>query len=213
VVKGRIVNSDGEVQSTFPAEGLQFHRLTANHVFYATKKEFVKTEISGAEEWRLPTRVEKFEASRDGQRVIVNHGEDTRTVLHYQDATQIGTASFETVVWNLAFSPSGKFSVATTQKEAHVFSEGQLTHSAALPVEYTISADISDRGEVIIGAQDTDHTGRLLLLDDAGEVAWLSNGDIDDHAFRPHVRFYQDEDHFIVLDNSGLTAFSINRSN
>ncbi|MCP4678175.1 MAG: hypothetical protein GY854_22210, partial [Deltaproteobacteria bacterium] len=47
VVKGRIVNSDGEVQSTFPAEGLQFHRLTANHVFYATKKEFVKTEISG----------------------------------------------------------------------------------------------------------------------------------------------------------------------
>ncbi len=212
VVKGRIVNAGGEIQSTFPAHGLQFHRLTPNHVFYATIKEFVKTKITGEEEWRIPLRVEKFEAANDGEHLIVNFGEDTRAVMHYLNKEQVAKTSFDSVVWNLAISPSGKFSVATTQKEAHIFLEGVLQHSVALPVEFAISADISDLGEVVIGAQDEDHTGHLLLIDDAGGVAWESFGGIDDHAFRPNVRFYQDEDHFVVLDSTGLTAFAINRS-
>ncbi len=212
VVNGRIVNANGEIQSTFPAKGLQFHRLTPRHVFYTTINELVKTKISGEEEWRIPLSVEKFEVDRDGEHLIANFGEDTRVVIHYLDKEQVAKTPLDSVVWNLAISPNGKYSVATTQKKAYVFLEGVLQYSAALPVEFAISADISDLGEVIAGVQDEDHTGHLLLLDNTGNIAWENFIDIDDHAFRPHVRFYQDTDNFIVLYLNGLTAFTINRS-
>jgi len=213
VINGRVINAVGEIQSTFPAEGLQFHRLTPDFVFFATVTEFVKTKITGEEAWRIPLRVEKFETAKDGEHLIVNFGEDTRVVMHYLNKEQVAKTALDSVVWNLAISKSGKYSVATTQKVAHVFLEGVLQHSVSLPLEFAISADISDIGEVIVGGQNEDHQGHLLLINDAGNIVWESLGDVDDHAFRPHVRFYQDEDHFVVLDSNGLTAFIINRSN
>jgi hypothetical protein len=207
----RIVNDRGAVEISFPTPGLRISRLTDRHLVYATRSEVVKTTLAGEELWRIPAQIQSFELSTDAQRVIATASEDTRVVLHFREAAEVGRTSLDGTVWNLAFSPSGKYSVATTQRTAYVFQEGTLRRSIRLRIASANSVAISDSGEVLVGGQDGRHGSHVLLYDTAGRRLWTTELEADTQAWRPEVRFLADGDRFLVRGRRGVTSYRIER--
>jgi hypothetical protein len=207
----RIVNEHGTVDASFPTPGLRISRLTERHLVYATRSELVKTTLAGEGLWRIPAQVQSFELSTDAQRIIATASADARIVLHLREAAEVGRTSLDGAVWNLAFSPSGTYSVATTQRTAYVFREGALRRSIRLRIASANSVAISDSGEVLVGGQDGRHRSHVLLYDTAGRRLWTTELETDTQGWRPEVRFLVDGDRFLVRGKRGVTSYRIER--
>ncbi|MCP4675189.1 MAG: hypothetical protein GY854_06715 [Deltaproteobacteria bacterium] len=216
VIEGRIVDGNGAVQATFPAADLILARITSNHIYHITKSELVKTTVQGSEVWRIPQVLHNLEVSDTGDKIIAQSGEDLDTVIHFNNDTVVGTEALGNTVWNIAVSPSGEHSVATTHSRnpensaVHFFTDGQLTRTLDLPVKYAISADISNDGYVVIGAQNLDYTGKIMLFNSFGNLVWEEEiATIDDNAWRPEVDFVDQGSAFVVRTKDGLSTYSI----
>jgi hypothetical protein len=211
VVAASVLDAGGSVEASFRTPGLEISRVTRNHLVYATRSELVKTTLTGEQVWRVAAELGGFELSADGQRIIANSSVDTRVVLHFLEAEEVGRTSLRETVWNLALSPSGSYSLATTKTRAVLFSEGKPKSDIQLRVEYANSAAVSNRGEVLVGGQDAKHGSHVYLFDADGNRLWTERFETDAQAWRPEVRFFPDGDRFVVRSKTGITSYRIER--
>jgi hypothetical protein len=209
VSKGRILDAMGAVKWTFPANGLKFSRLTSAHIIYSTGLELVKSTFQGVEVWRTPVKVRKFEISGNSGRLIVNDAEDSAKVYHYNGGSRGGTDSLNAPVWNLAMSPGGKYSAASSQTKLHVYVDGNRESRVSLPVAYAVSLDINDKGEALVGGQDSDFTSHVLMYDASGYLLWEEKSVTDNNAWQPGVHFNPGGDSFVIRFKDGLKYYTI----
>jgi hypothetical protein len=100
------------------------------------------------------------------------------------------------------------FSAATTRTILYIFKDGLLLRSVPLRVSSASSLAVSDRGEVLIGAQPAE----VFLYDAQGGLLWQEKVGADPSGYRPAVRFDPKGDLFLVIEKSGLSAYTIERS-
>lgn len=212
VINARILDGLGVVQASWPVPGLEISRLTSQHLVYATATELIKTTLAGTELWRTPVRVRKLAVSDDATRSIVNSARDSNTIHQFAEETMIGTDRFERAVWNLAISPDGRHSAATSQTELRMYQDGVLKHAIELPVEFAVSVDVNDRGGVLVGGQAARHVAYVALYDAGGALIWEDRSAPDDNAWRPEVRFDASGDHCVVRHKDKLTSYTIDWS-
>jgi hypothetical protein len=209
VSKIRILDATGAVKWAFPAKGLKFSRLTATHIIYSTGLELVKSTFQGVHVWSTPVKVRKFEIAKNGDQLIVNDAEDSAKIYHYNGASRIETDSLKAPVWNLAMSPGGQYSAASTQTKLHVYLDGKRQSQVSLPVTYTVSLDINDKGETLVGGQDSDFTSHVLMYDASGYLLWEEKSVSDNNAWQPGVHFNPDGDSFVIRFKDGLKYYTI----
>lgn len=213
VTKVRILDAVGTVKWAFPVDGLQFSRLTAAHIIYSTGLELVKCTFQGVELWRTPVKIRKFEISGNGDRLIVNDAENSTRVYHYNGKNRIKTDSFDAPVWNLAVSSNGKYSAASSQTKLHTYVDGERESKVSLPVAFAVTLDVNDKGEVLVGGQDSDFTSHVLMYDTDGYLLWEEKSVTDNSAWQPGVRFNPGGDSFVIRFKDGLKYYTITGRN
>ncbi|MDD5307549.1 MAG: hypothetical protein PHU25_09550 [Deltaproteobacteria bacterium] len=212
VIGGSIIDADGNVQSSFSAEGLRGLNITSARMIYLTRDDIVVLNLQGDELWRVPQRAESFDASEQATKLIVEDGQDTTRVLHFHGALQAHAVSLGGAVWNVAMSPDGVYSAATTEQAVHIFHDGELRVSKSLPVTYAVSVDVSNLGEVVVGGQNADATPHLFLLDRNGKILWEDQGtNVDRYGWRPEVRFQTGGEAITARTKSGIGFYQIER--
>ncbi|NOQ47252.1 MAG: hypothetical protein GQ559_11395 [Desulfobulbaceae bacterium] len=212
VINARILDRLGTVQAVWPAPGLEISRLTSQHLVYVTNTELVKTTLAGTELWRTPVPVRKIKISEDGVYSIINSAYASNRILHYKESTGMGTDTFDGPVWNLAISPGGRYAAATSQTELHIYADGLIQHATKLAVEFAVSVDVNDRGEVLVGGQAMDHAAYVALYDQGGSLLWEDRSGPDNNAWRPEVKFDTAGDHYLVRHKDRLVSYRIERS-
>ncbi len=211
-VAGRTFTSGGTQTASFATPGLRVSRLSRDHVYHATASELVRTTATGAEVWRRSAALSSIEVAEDADRVIATQMGRLTNVFHFVDGVQSPVATLDGPAWNLAISPDGTFSIATTKTSLFIFEDGALKASVALPLAYANSADVSDRGDVLIGGQDSGGVTHMMLITKFGSVAWHETGPVDTQAYRPDVDFAPNGESFTVRTKTGLTAYEIDRT-
>lgn len=206
----RLVRPDGSKVADFPAAALQISRLFDNRIVYTLPDALVARAFDGQELWSAKLPVHKFEAS--GDRAIVVRRYVPGEVLHLDRGQRLATAKVEGVVWNLAISPDGRFSAATTQTQLYVFRDGQPTATLRLPLAYANALDVSNRGEALVGGQGAKGEAMVLLYDAQGTLLWRGEAGQDRAAYRPGVRFAPGGERFLVIEQRGVSAYDVQRS-
>ena len=208
----RIVGGSGQTVAEIAAPNVKVTRPTRDAIFYSTSTELVRLSTDGAPAWRIPVRLDRFEVSDDSSLVVALGGrERVRVVLHYSDKGELlGSQDISEGVWNLAASPSGTFSVATTKNRIWLFQRGTVERTIDVPVRYLVSTAVSDRGEVLVGAQNADQHACAYLFDAWGNRLWerVTNDD-ETQAFRPEVKFLPDASGYIVREKQKVLSFSL----
>jgi hypothetical protein len=196
----------------FETPGLRMSRLTPHHLVYATRTELVRTTLAGLETWRRPLRLLTFEVSANGATLIgvLDHRGSCR-VVHVDLANGMVTeeTTLDSAFWNVAIAPLGRYSVATTQRAAHIFHDGKLVRRTDLGVGWTVSADVSNKGHVALGAQLPSHEALVILTGTAGPGALRMARPIERDGYRPNVRFSPDGQLLLLNGSTGLVAYEI----
>lgn len=206
----RLVRPDGSKVADFPAAALQISRLLDDRIVYTLPDALVARTFEGQELWSTKLPVHKFETA--GDRAIVVRRYVPGEVLHLDRGQRVSAAKVEGVVWNLAISPHGHVSAATTQTQLYVFRDGQPTATLRLPLAYANTLDISDRGETLVGGQGAKGEAMVLLYDAKGTLLWRGAAGTDRAAYRPGVRFAPGGERFIVIEPRGVSAYDVVRS-
>jgi hypothetical protein len=160
--------------------------------------------LGGELRWRSPLRMRELQVAERADRALGVDAEDSRRVVHLARGERAGIAEFRAPIWNLAIAPSGRFAAATTKDRLHVFDDAVLTRSIALPLAYAVSLAVSDAGALLVGGQDAQHRGLVLVYDRGGELIEERRLPVDDHAFRPRVGFDRAGAAYSVVSRSGL---------
>ncbi len=212
VLSARILDHQGNLKSEWPAPGLLISRLSPQYLLYATETEWIKTTLAGSELWRTPVRIRKVRISRDGTYSLINSAHTSETILYYKEDQLIGTDNFDGPVWNLAISPEGRYTVATSQNALRLYESGQRQYEVKLDLAFTVSVDVNERGEVLVGGQAKDHSAYVMLYDHTGLQLWQTQAAPDDNAWRPEVRFDPTGDRCLVRYKDRLAAYQIERN-
>jgi hypothetical protein len=199
------------VLASWPAQGLEISRLTSQHLVYATNTELVKTTLSGKELWRIPIKVRKLTISSDAVYSLVNSAYTSSKIHYLKNDTELGSDDLGGSVWNLTISPGGRRAAASTQARLHFYADGSRRASIDLNLEYTVSIDVNDRGEVLVGGQTKEHAASLALYRENGALLWKASSGKETSAWRPEVRFATDGDHFLVRYKDRLASYMIER--
>ena len=162
--------------------------------------------------WRIDATLSSIEVAEHADRVVGTRLGDLTQIFHFVGGVQSPVTPLGAPAWNLAISPNGTFSIATTKTTLVIFEDGTQKAAVELPLEYANSADVSDRGEVLIGGQDSSGLTHMLLFTKFGSLAWRESGPVDAQAFRPDVDFSPDGESFTVRAKTGLTAYEIDRT-
>jgi hypothetical protein len=201
----------GLVQGMVPVSGLRISRVSADgsRFFLASVTEIRALTATGLEVYQVPFAPRDYEVSQNGSRLIGISLQARDTVAHYDEAIELGTDDLGGVVWDVAVSPSGIYSAATTKTSVHVFQDGVLQSSVDLPFRFTVTLDVSDQGHVLVGGQDGDFLGKVLLLSEHGTVLGEVAGPVDDNGWRPWGQFVFDSETFFVKHKEGLGLYAI----
>lgn len=212
VLNARLLDTLGVVLASWPTEGLEISRLTSQHLVYATNTELVKTTLSGTELWRIPIKLRKLTISSDAVYSLVNSAHSSSKIHYFKDDTELGSDDLGGPVWNLAISPSGRHAAASTQARLHLYADGSRRAAIDLNLEYTVSIDVNDKGEVLVGGQTKDHAAHVALYSVDGALLWQENSGTDTNAWRPEVRFDATGDHYLVRYKDRLASYMIERA-
>ncbi len=211
-VGARIIDATGVLQSEFASDGLAGLEITSERMVYLTTDEIVVMNMEGTELWRASQRVESFDTSEDASKLIVEDGADTTRVVHFDGDTPSNDVSLGEAVWNVAISPDGAYSAATTKNAVHIFHDGVLHISKTLPVAFTASLDVSNHGEVTVGGKNADSTSHLFLLNRHGMIIWEEEtGIVDRYGWRPDISFQNDGEAISSRTKIGIDFFNIER--
>jgi len=206
VESARIFDANLHPVGDFPASGLEISRFGPDRIVYTQPGILAARRLDGRPLWEAEIDVHKFETAAD--RTILVPRFVKGKVFHYLQGKRVAAQPVDGVVWNLAIAPAGHFSAATTRTVLYLFKDGQLLSSVPLRVSSASSLAVSDRGEVLIGAQPA----QVFLYDAQGSLLWREEAGTDDSGYRPAVRFDPKGDRFLVIEKRGLSAYAIERS-
>jgi len=206
VDSARIFDANLHPIGDFPAAGLEISRFGPDRIVYTQPGLLAARRLDGKPLWQAEVDVHKFETAADRSIVVPRFVKGQ--VLHYFQGKRIGAQAVDGVVWNLAIAPAGHFSAATTRTVLYLFEDGRLLDSVPLRVTSVSSLAVSDRGEVLIGAQPA----QIFLYDAEGSLLWREEVGTDSSGYRPVVRFAPKGDRFLVIEKRGLSAYGIERS-
>jgi hypothetical protein len=185
--------------------------LTADYYIHTTSTETIVHDYTGAELHRYSTAADLMAASASSKAfAFVVHG--TKNVVHAQLPAGALSApvTIDAPVWNLALSPDGRFTVATTQQTVSVFLDGALVKTLPVPVDYIISADISNEGLVVLGAQNADQSTQILGMGSNGANSFtVLRPSKDRRGYHPDVRFFPDGHGFVTSERDGASTFNL----
>jgi hypothetical protein len=204
-----LLQADGSVAASFAASTLKISRLTPQRIVYTTPSQLVARTLDGAQLWSVAAKIHKLETAA-GRTIAVPRYVPGR-VVHLIESAEVATHVVDGIVWNLAIASGGSYSAATTRSRLYIFRAADLTATIPLPVSSANTLDVSDRGEVLIGGQDSAGHGAILLYHWQGNLLWRGTAGTDRSAYRPEVRFAAGGDRFLVLESRGLSAFDIER--
>jgi hypothetical protein len=204
-----LLRPNGSSAADLVTNALQISRLTPQRIVYTTPTQLVARSHDGALLWSVAAKIHKLETAA-GRTIAVPRYIPGR-VTHMVEGAEVASHAVDGVVWNLAIAAGGSYSAATTRTRLYIFHDAELTASIPLPVASANTLDISDRGEVLIGGQDSAGDGVILLFHWQGNLLWQGQAGTDRSAYRPEVRFAAGGDRFMVLENRGLSAFDIER--
>ncbi len=207
--------SPSALVSRFPVPGLRSSRLTADRFVYTTATELVRTTLGGVEAWRLPIQLARFELSYNGELalgLLEAAGRSEVVSIDVESGMVLGSWVLPGTLWNLAVAPAGRYAAASTQDHVYIFDRDELTESFTLPVEWCVSIDVNDYGNVAVGAQLSDHVSWLYLLGGTMMGVWSQERDIETSGYRPSARFTRSGQQFTLNETSGLTLFDIRRN-
>jgi hypothetical protein len=202
----RIFDSNLHPIGDFPASGLEISRFEPDRIVYTQPGALTARRLDGKPLWEAEVDVHKFETAAD--RTILVSRLVKGKVFHYLQGKRTAAQSVEGVVWNLAIAPAGHFSAATTRTVLYLFKDGLLLRTVPLRVSSASSLAVSDRGEVLIGGQPA----QIFLYDAQGSLLWQEKAGLDPNGYRPAVRFDPKGDRFLVIEQRGLSAYGIERS-
>jgi hypothetical protein len=202
----RIVDPNLKPVGEFDAHGLEISRFAADRIVFTQPKLLEARGLDGSLLWHAEVDVHKLETAADWAIVVPRYRKGQ--VLHYFKGERAGAQAVEGTVWNLAISPAGRFSVATTRTILYLFQDGRLIQSIPIRVESISAVDVSDRGEVLVSGQPA----QMFLYDSRGALLWQEAGGADPNAYRPGIHFAPKGDRFIVIEKRGLSAYAIERS-
>ncbi len=212
VINARILDALGDVVTSWPAPGLEISRLTSQHLVYATNTELVKTTLSGTELWRIPIKLRKLTISSDAAYSLINSAHTSSKIHYLKDDTELGSDDLGSPVWNLALSPNGRHAGASTQSRLHLYADGSRRAAIDLNLEYAVSIDVNNKGEVLVGGQAKDHAAHVALYGEDGALLWEESSGTDTSAWRPEVRFDATGDHYLVRYKDRLASYMIERA-
>jgi hypothetical protein len=199
------------MRSRFPAPGLLISRYTPTHLVYSDGAQLIRTTVDGVETWRTTLALRTFEISSGGSALIgVIAAQGNSQIVHVDLATGVASAptTLDGVFWNVVIAPGGRYSVATTKSAAYLFDGHHVARQVAVPANWIVSADVSDQGQVAIGAQEASHAAKVVLFTPTSQVSSFARPTTDD-GHRPHVRFYAGGQKLLVNEPGGLSAFDI----
>ncbi len=206
----RLQRADGTLVSEFTTPGLRISRFDAGDLVYATPNQLLRRRLDGTLVWAADVSLHRFEVAAG--RIIAVPQHVPGRLLHLHNGVRTHESLVDGPLWNLAVSPSGEYSAATTQTTLYVFREGAPTAVVALEVAYANTLDVSDRGEILVGAQAAGGQGRILLYHYQGTRLWEEDLGSEPNAYRPAVSFAADGNRFFVIEAGGLAAYDIQRS-
>lgn len=203
-----VLSLSGSVLAQLPVSNLRISRTPADGsaVFVTMPGELVKYGIDGAEQWRAPESLHKYSVSADGDTVVAMSSE-RRAILHLWGPNVVSEVALPDVVWDVAVSPSGQYSLATTKQAVYLFENAELLMTVPLPLRWIATADVSDDGYFLVGGGDDDYGAQVMLLSMQGHVVWSMQGDADNNGWRPYVRFAFGQESFYVKTRYGLSLF------
>jgi len=216
--QSELYDLDGVLIGQFSTPGMLLSRMSASGVIVSNGSELRKIETSTAISWTANVDVLDFAVSQvTPDRLIATQRFTPGVVLHGTEDQGFATTVLGDTVWDISMSPSGEFSAATTHAgggvppSLHIFRDANLVASVQLPALFAVSLDISDLGEVAIGAHTSDLHARVFVYHWQGNMLFDDAGDIERNAHRPAVRFMT-TDRLVALATTGASAYDINRS-
>ena len=198
-------------QTTLEIPDVQSMELAPNKFIYSTRTQLIATSHTGTTLWQVPLVLKRFEVSQSGTH-LVGQLEENEGIVHVDlangslraDGNALGAA-----LWNLSLSPSGRFSVATTRDTVFIFDNGIRLRDVKVPAKWLVSAAISDVGDVVVGAQDASHEGRIYLIGANGQgIAAVARPEEFD-GYRPKVGFFPNGQQFYSNESNNLAVFSL----
>jgi hypothetical protein len=165
--------------------------------------------LDGQEQWRVSQPLREIKASAGGQALMgVGRAPGSR-IVHLDPASGavIGEHTLPTPSWAIGLSADGRFSFAATKTQVFVYLEGTLLYAHAVPHESFASADINDGGEIVVGGKVAGGQTQLYLAGSVADTPWARQGQIDQQAYRPLVRFRPGGRNFVSVENGHLDSF------
>jgi hypothetical protein len=185
--------------------------LTRDYFIYTTSTETIALDYAGAEARRYAVAAGLMAASSASKAfaLVVN---GTMQVVHalLPAATLSAGVDLGSPVWNLALSPDGHYSVATTENTAYLLRDGALVRTVPIVANYITSADVSNDGIAVLGTQNADSSTALWTVGIPGfsELS-LPRPSKDTRGFHPDVRFLPDGRSLVSSERDGVSTFNV----
>ncbi|MDJ0765064.1 MAG: hypothetical protein QNJ97_18930 [Myxococcota bacterium] len=183
-------NSDGSSFAQIRANRTRFSHASNEHITVATNRAVSRFAMDGTTAWRFSIHAHKLAVAANADYTEIVPTSNARTIIHLSNGKAIGQHSFSGPLWNIAVSPNGLYSAATTQTQLYLFLQGMLIQTIDLSVAYAVSLAVNDKGDTVVGGQTASHHGRVLLYDVNGSKNRAHELERDDHAFSPAVKFF-----------------------
>jgi hypothetical protein len=210
----RVVSGGSSGTVTTTSDIMLASAVTTNRVIYGTQQALVGRTFAGSESWRVSTPVRELVASENGN-VLFGVRRVTGSKVIQINPTN-GAVLFEHVlpapIWQLDVSPSGAYALAATKNKIYVYQNAQLVRTLSPAIATFATADVNDRGEVLVGGKTAAGVAVVQLIGPAGTQGWSELRDVDPQAYRPFVRFSPSSADFAVIRFGTLDFYKVKRS-
>lgn len=210
----RVVSGGSSGTVTTTSDIMLASAVTTNRVIYGTQQALVGRSFTGSENWRVSTPVRELMASENGNVLFGVRRVTGSKVIQINPAN--GAVLFEHVlpepIWQLDVSPSGAYAIAATKKTIYVYQNAQLVRTISPAIATFATADVNDRGEVLVGGKTAAGVAVVQLIGPAGTQGWSELRDVDPQAYRPFVRFSPSSADFAVIRFGTLDFYKVKRS-
>ena len=197
---------DGRVRARFtPPEGVRFSRPSGEHVTLATSSRIVRYALDGSEQWSFALQARELAVAAHADRVVVVPESDSRRLVVLAGGKPLAGTDLREPIWNVALSSDGERVAVITQHSLHALSGGRLQLNLKLPLTYATSLALADDGRMLVGGRKDDRIARVLCYAPDGKLLAEQALDADDQAFRPALR-WRDDERYLALTASGPHA-------
>lgn len=196
-----VIALDGTKRGHIPVSDVRFTRPSGEALMVVESEQLSRWTKDGQRLWSLPESAHELASARTVDAQLFVAHTDSRRLVHVAGGVVQDRFDCRSAVWNVAIDTQGRYSAATTQNRLYRFDAGRLMGATPLDVAYAVSLAVSDAGQFLVGTQDKQHQGKVLVFSDAGVLLRTWEVGIDEHAFHPAVSF--DPEGGVQVDNAG----------